>query len=248
MMDITKKKRRNVGGSKGVVYCWASRAPGLQMSLMYWSPRITSKATSAPYFNLSPLPRCNPGRAPSKVLSFYNVSLKIFSFITHSLFIYLNLPFDLIQYGLNHPTHSRGLHGSPWQLKPASSVCPTSKVYSRLWPANTDRLNEILDNLSPHEIREVKSRFETMTFQCDLLGKLPFELVAMLVKYLDLADLVLLRRVCHHLLGYLWHLLTCLYYKGLQTMACIALFAHRRHRCNQISHGKKRHQARFYPG
>ncbi|KAF4760993.1 hypothetical protein N7455_000624 [Penicillium solitum] len=56
-------------------------------------------------------------------------------------------------------------------------------------------LNEILDNLSPHEIREVKSRFETMTFQCDLLGKLPFELVAMLVKYLDLADLVLFRRV-----------------------------------------------------
>ncbi|KAJ5400550.1 hypothetical protein N7465_011039 [Penicillium sp. CMV-2018d] len=63
-------------------------------------------------------------------------------------------------------------------------------------------LNEILDNLSPHEVREVKSRFETMTFQCDLLGKLPLELVAMLVKYLDLADLVLLRRVSKR-----WHVL-----------------------------------------
>ncbi|CAI7643294.1 unnamed protein product [Penicillium viridicatum] len=63
-------------------------------------------------------------------------------------------------------------------------------------------LNEILDNLSPYEIREVKSRFETMTFQCDLLGKLPLELVAMLVKYLDLADLVLLRRVSKR-----WHVL-----------------------------------------
>ncbi|EKV15977.1 Cyclin-like F-box [Penicillium digitatum] len=55
--------------------------------------------------------------------------------------------------------------------------------------------NGILDNLTSHEIREVKSRLETMTFQCDLLDKLPLELVTVLVKYLDLAELVLLRRV-----------------------------------------------------
>lgn len=68
--------------------------------------------------------------------------------------------------------------------------------------ANTNRLSEILDNLNSHEIREVKSRFETMTFQCDLLDKLPIELVAMLAEYLDLVDLVLLRRVCQRLFGY----------------------------------------------
>ncbi|KAJ5228586.1 hypothetical protein N7489_009294 [Penicillium chrysogenum] len=55
--------------------------------------------------------------------------------------------------------------------------------------------NDILDKLSPHEIREVKSRLEPITFQCDLLDKLPIELVAMLAKYLDLVDLILLRRV-----------------------------------------------------
>ncbi|KAJ9483548.1 hypothetical protein VN97_g9846 [Penicillium thymicola] len=63
-------------------------------------------------------------------------------------------------------------------------------------------LNEILDNLSHHEIREVKRRFETMTFQYDLLDKLPLELVVMLVKYLDLVDIVLLRRVSKR-----WHVL-----------------------------------------
>ncbi|KGO44803.1 hypothetical protein PEX2_035110 [Penicillium expansum] len=56
-------------------------------------------------------------------------------------------------------------------------------------------LNEILDSLTSHEIREVKSRLETMKFQCDFLDKLPLELVNMLVRNLDLADLVLLRRV-----------------------------------------------------
>lgn len=69
--------------------------------------------------------------------------------------------------------------------------------------ANTNRFNDILDKLSPHEIREVKSRLEPITFQCDLLDKLPIELVAMLAKYLDLVDLVLLRRVCQRLFDYL---------------------------------------------
>ena len=69
--------------------------------------------------------------------------------------------------------------------------------------ADTNRLNEIIDNLGPYEIREVKSRLEPMTFQLDLLDKLPIELVAMLVEYLDLADLVILQRVCQHLFGYL---------------------------------------------
>ncbi|CDM26815.1 hypothetical protein DTO013E5_6990 [Penicillium roqueforti] len=56
-------------------------------------------------------------------------------------------------------------------------------------------LNAILDTLDSYEIREVKSRLEPVTFQLDLLGKLPIELVAMLVEYLDLADLVILQRV-----------------------------------------------------
>ncbi|KAJ5824293.1 hypothetical protein N7447_006633 [Penicillium robsamsonii] len=61
-------------------------------------------------------------------------------------------------------------------------------------------INKIVDSLSSHEIREVKSRLESMTFQCDLLDKLPLELVAMLTEYLDLADLILLRRVSKR-----WH-------------------------------------------
>ncbi|KGO68355.1 hypothetical protein PITC_065400 [Penicillium italicum] len=63
--------------------------------------------------------------------------------------------------------------------------------------------NEIIDHLTSHEIREMKSRFEMMTFQCDLLDKLPLELVAMLVEYLELADLILLRRVSKRWCGLL---------------------------------------------
>ncbi|KAJ5207064.1 hypothetical protein N7472_003512 [Penicillium cf. griseofulvum] len=61
-------------------------------------------------------------------------------------------------------------------------------------------INGIISNLSAHEIREVKSRFGAMTFQCDLLDKLPVEIVAMLAEYLELADIVLLRRVSKR-----WH-------------------------------------------
>ncbi|KAJ5373815.1 hypothetical protein N7517_005821 [Penicillium concentricum] len=61
-------------------------------------------------------------------------------------------------------------------------------------------INGIIDSLSSHEIREVKSRFESMTFQCDFLDKLPLELVAMLAEYMELTDLILLRRVSKR-----WH-------------------------------------------
>ncbi|CAI7662123.1 unnamed protein product [Penicillium glandicola] len=62
-------------------------------------------------------------------------------------------------------------------------------------PSRRAVLDGIIDNLSSHEIREVKSRIKMMTFQCDLLDKLPLEMVAMVAGYLDLVDLIILQRV-----------------------------------------------------
>ncbi|OQE39295.1 hypothetical protein PENCOP_c007G07105 [Penicillium coprophilum] len=61
-------------------------------------------------------------------------------------------------------------------------------------------INGIIDSLTSHEIREVKNRLESMTFQCDFLDKLPLEVVAMLAEHLGLADIILLRRVSQR-----WH-------------------------------------------
>ncbi|KAJ5964513.1 uncharacterized protein N7479_004389 [Penicillium vulpinum] len=79
----------------------------------------------------------------------------------------------------------------------ASPMQPILESFMALRDNSSRRavLNEIIDNLSPYEIREVKSRVETVTFQCDLLDKLPLEIVAMVAEYLDLVDLILLQRV-----------------------------------------------------
>lgn len=58
------------------------------------------------------------------------------------------------------------------------------------------RYHGILDQLRPHEWREVKQRCEPRTFQCDLISKLPIEIVAIIAEYLSLADLVFLQRAC----------------------------------------------------
>lgn len=68
--------------------------------------------------------------------------------------------------------------------------------------ADADRLNEIMDNLRWHERREVKSWAETWTFQCDILGNLPLEMVALTVQYLDLKDIFVLRRVRYPMIGH----------------------------------------------
>ncbi|KAJ5580093.1 uncharacterized protein N7459_006078 [Penicillium hispanicum] len=57
------------------------------------------------------------------------------------------------------------------------------------------RCHGILDQLRPDEWREVKYRTADKTFQCDLLGKLPLEIVALIAEHMDLADVVLLQRV-----------------------------------------------------
>ncbi|KAJ5096226.1 hypothetical protein NUU61_005582 [Penicillium alfredii] len=58
----------------------------------------------------------------------------------------------------------------------------------------------ILDQLRSDEWREVKHRIDPQTFQCDLLGKLPIEIVALVAEYMNLTDLILHQRVSKR-----WH-------------------------------------------
>ncbi|KAL4937393.1 hypothetical protein BDV06DRAFT_202981 [Aspergillus oleicola] len=53
----------------------------------------------------------------------------------------------------------------------------------------------IIDQLGPHEWRDVKKRLNERTFQKDILGALHLELAVEIVLHLDLADLYVLRRV-----------------------------------------------------
>ncbi|CAL5869378.1 uncharacterized protein PFLUO_LOCUS3607 [Penicillium psychrofluorescens] len=53
----------------------------------------------------------------------------------------------------------------------------------------------ILDQLVLDEWREVKSRLNPQIFQRDLVGTLPLEIVALVVEYWELVDVVLCRRV-----------------------------------------------------
>lgn len=52
-----------------------------------------------------------------------------------------------------------------------------------------------MDRLRRDEWRDVKGRAERMSFECDLLGQLPLEIVALIAEHMELADLILLRRV-----------------------------------------------------
>ncbi|KAF7712082.1 Uncharacterized protein PECH_004644 [Penicillium ucsense] len=58
-------------------------------------------------------------------------------------------------------------------------------------------LHGILDTLSSDEWRDVKCRGETTLLQCDIVGKLPTEIAALIIVCLPLVDIVRLRRVSH---------------------------------------------------
>lgn len=94
---------------------------------------------------------------------------------------------------------------------------------------NTDglyRFRGILDQLRPHEWRDVKDRYGPKTFQCDLIANLSLEIVALIAKYLSLADLLLLQRVCMaDQPTFFLSLPTSLIILGLETMAPVACFA-----------------------
>ncbi|KAJ5480944.1 hypothetical protein N7539_006838 [Penicillium diatomitis] len=58
-------------------------------------------------------------------------------------------------------------------------------------------LHGILDTLSSDEWRDVKCRGETTLLLCDIVGKLPTEIAALIIVCLPLVDIVRLRRVSH---------------------------------------------------
>ncbi|KAL2832392.1 hypothetical protein BDW59DRAFT_104462 [Aspergillus cavernicola] len=55
--------------------------------------------------------------------------------------------------------------------------------------------HQIIDQMTPHEWRDVKSRINERSFQKDILGALPLEIAVQITQYLYLADLHLLRGV-----------------------------------------------------
>ncbi|KAJ5571916.1 hypothetical protein N7535_005576 [Penicillium sp. DV-2018c] len=75
------------------------------------------------------------------------------------------------------------------------------KSISEVFRATSDRmirrefLNELLASLNPDEIRQVKSHVDNIKFQRDVLAELPLELAVMVIPYLNLWDLIVLRRV-----------------------------------------------------
>lgn len=54
-----------------------------------------------------------------------------------------------------------------------------------------------MDRLRRNEWREVKDRAAAITFHCDLLGRLPIEIVTSIAEYLHLSEIISLRRVSH---------------------------------------------------
>ncbi|KAL4787540.1 hypothetical protein BJX76DRAFT_354028 [Aspergillus varians] len=55
--------------------------------------------------------------------------------------------------------------------------------------------HQIIDQLGPHEWRDVKKRINGRSFQKDILGALPLEIAVQIIQYLNLDDAHLLRRV-----------------------------------------------------
>ncbi|RAK98015.1 F-box domain protein [Aspergillus ibericus CBS 121593] len=68
--------------------------------------------------------------------------------------------------------------------------------------ARQDAYHRILDQLSPHEWRDVRVRINQRAFQKDILGQSPPEVAVQIAQYLDLSELHVLQRVSRK-----WHLL-----------------------------------------
>lgn len=58
-----------------------------------------------------------------------------------------------------------------------------------------DRYHRILDQLKPHEWRDVRTRINLRSFQKDILGQSPPEVAVQIAQYLDLSDLHVLQGV-----------------------------------------------------
>lgn len=52
-----------------------------------------------------------------------------------------------------------------------------------------------MNELRRNEWRELKARASSMSFQRDILGNLPIEIAALVVGYMDMADMIRLQRV-----------------------------------------------------
>lgn len=52
-----------------------------------------------------------------------------------------------------------------------------------------------MNELRLNEWREVKARASSMSFQRDILGSLPIEIVALVAGHMDMADMIRLQRV-----------------------------------------------------
>ncbi|PYI12087.1 F-box domain protein [Aspergillus sclerotiicarbonarius CBS 121057] len=68
--------------------------------------------------------------------------------------------------------------------------------------ARQEAYHRILDQLKPHEWRDVRSRINQRSFQNDILGQSPPEVAVQIAQYLDLAEIHVLQRVSRK-----WHLL-----------------------------------------
>ncbi|KAL5044446.1 hypothetical protein BDW71DRAFT_99566 [Aspergillus fruticulosus] len=68
------------------------------------------------------------------------------------------------------------------------------------FPARRTVYHQIIDQLNPHEWRDVQKRVNERTFQKDILGSLPLEVAVQIIQYLDVNDVHLLRRVSNR-----WH-------------------------------------------
>ncbi|KAL6229520.1 hypothetical protein BDW75DRAFT_249627 [Aspergillus navahoensis] len=74
--------------------------------------------------------------------------------------------------------------------------------FKRLDTASARRTvyHQIIDQLNPHEWRDVQKRINERTFRKDILGSLPLEVAAQIIQYFDLNDVHVLRRVSKR-----WH-------------------------------------------
>ncbi|KAL4902857.1 hypothetical protein BDW74DRAFT_58692 [Aspergillus multicolor] len=55
--------------------------------------------------------------------------------------------------------------------------------------------HQIIDQLGPHEWRDVKKRINERSFQKDILGSLPLEVALQIIQYLGISDVLVQRRV-----------------------------------------------------
>ncbi|PWY69830.1 F-box domain protein [Aspergillus sclerotioniger CBS 115572] len=68
--------------------------------------------------------------------------------------------------------------------------------------ARQDAYHRILDQLKPHEWRDVRTRINQRAFQKDILGQSPPEVAVQIAQYLDLSEIHVVQRVSRK-----WHLL-----------------------------------------